>query len=424
MVNNIPVKKRRTYTIAQKRRIVAEAYSEPRRIKTVARKYRVQGNQVRSWRVLLELNDRQEVDKRVTSKSIRLRGGGRKKVWSPEFIGKIKEYVDGRREQNYAVSMRRSVAEARRVDPVSCVDLSYNKISSRIRRLFENWGITWRRCTHKAQNTRHSDSIVQDFVKYVQEKMKILKIDPVDCYNCDQTNVHFSQEPGFTYATKGSRTVGIKGAECQNRCTVMLGCNAVGDKIPPFIIFKGTYNRSGRVRKELEERIGYPDMMEFGVQPKAWMDEKLMLDWIEKVWKPFTNAKDNKLTYLLLDECRTHLTENVKFAFSELNTEVDFIPGGYTGKVQVMDVGINKPFKNYIRNAFDDWLVVNVRKPKRQDVAYWVNEAWNNVQATTITRTWKSIGLIAAEENDIFDETYNNDDEGSNDEFDPLGLEL
>jgi hypothetical protein len=125
MVNNIPVKKRRTYTIAQKRRIVAEAYSEPRRIKTVARKYRVQGNQVRSWRVLLELPNRQEGDKRVyTTKSIRLCGGGRKKVWPPEFIAKIKEYVDGRREMNYAVSMRRTVAEARMVDLVRCFDLS------------------------------------------------------------------------------------------------------------------------------------------------------------------------------------------------------------------------------------------------------------------------------------------------------------
>jgi DDE superfamily endonuclease len=74
---------------------------------------------------------------------------------------------------------------------------------------------------------------------------------------------------------------------------------------------------------------------------------KLMLEWIEKVWKPSISC--NKTSYLILDECRSHLTA--------CNTEVDLIPGGYTSRLQPMDIGLNKPFKKYVPDSFTDWLI-------------------------------------------------------------------
>jgi DDE superfamily endonuclease len=82
------------------------------------------------------------------------------------------------------------------------------------------------------------------------------------------------------------------------------------------------------------------------------MDEPLMLEWIEKIWKP--EVKDKQQTYLILDKCRTHLTLWVRNAFAACKTEIELIPGGYTSKVQPMDVGSNKPFKNNIRAQFHD----------------------------------------------------------------------
>jgi hypothetical protein len=39
------------------------------------------------------------------------------------------------------------------------------------------------------------------------------------------------------------------------------------------------------------------------------MDEQLMLEWIEKIWKPA--VKDNKQTYHIMDEYQIHLTTSV-----------------------------------------------------------------------------------------------------------------
>jgi hypothetical protein len=42
---------------------------------------------------------------------------------------------------------------------------------------------------------------------------------------------------------------------------------------------------------------------------------------------------------------------------NKLGMEVDIIPGVYTGSVQVLDKGVNTPFKGYLREQFEDWML-------------------------------------------------------------------
>ena len=51
--------------------------------------------------------------------------------------------------------------------------------------------------------------------------------------------------------------------------------------------------------------------------------------------------------------------------------EVDFIPGGYTGALQVLDKGVNKPFKQFVQHEYELWMVANQDgvKPARSDIA-------------------------------------------------------
>ena len=44
----------------------------------------------------------------------------------------------------------------------------------------------------------------------------------------------------------------------------------------------------------------YPRSSVYAVQEKAWMDKRVFVEWIEKVWKPFCENKSS--TYLLMDE--------------------------------------------------------------------------------------------------------------------------
>jgi DDE superfamily endonuclease len=157
----------------------------------------------------------------------------------------------------------------------------------------------------------------------------------VDCcavFNADETNVFYSMEGKYTYAKRGSRTVGIKGAAAVGHCSVMLGANLAGDiKLQLMAIYLGSTGWTGRVRREVESKVGFQVEMEYGAQKKAWMDEELMLQWVKKVGRPSIAQFDR--TYLLLDCCTSHLTTAVKAAFDNCTTELDFMPKGYTCKL-------------------------------------------------------------------------------------------
>jgi DDE superfamily endonuclease len=132
--------------------------------------------------------------------------------------------------------------------------------------------------------------------------------------------------------------------------------------------------------------------MEYGAQKNAWMDEEQMLQWVKKVWKP--SVARFEISYLLLDCCTSHLTTSVKEAFDDCNTRLDFIPKGYTCKLQAMDVGINKPLKIYITRQFDEWLIVNKnKKPKRQDAASWIWIGWSEISETIVRNAWRGCGI-------------------------------
>jgi hypothetical protein len=134
------------------------------------------------------------------------------------------------------------------------------------------------------------------------------------------------------------------------------------------------------------------------------MDEQSTMKWVDEVRGPYTkdSLRGGRETYLLKDEFSMHLMESVNNQINNLGTEVDIIPGEYTGSVQVLDKGVNKPFKGYLRDQFEEWMFTNGsrRWPSRAEVAQWVAKAWERVTTVTIVNTWKSIGHKVADDDD------------------------
>lgn len=66
------------------------------------------------------------------------------------------------------------------------------------------------------------------------------------------------------------------------RSTGILAVTASGDKLRPFLIYKGVTN--GTLRKRLNRGDdSFSSGVEYGVQPNAWADENLTLEYIRKV---------------------------------------------------------------------------------------------------------------------------------------------
>jgi len=60
---------------------------------------------------------------------------------------------------------------------------------------------------------------------------------------------------------------------------------------------------------------------------------------------------------LVLDAFKGHVTDSVKDQVHKMKTELIVIPGGMTSMLQPMDVSINKPFKDRLRQQYLTWIV-------------------------------------------------------------------
>jgi DDE superfamily endonuclease len=282
--------------------------------------------------------------------------------------------------------------------------LSDDALRMRIRRWRKQIGIVPRAVTHVGQITEFDPAVIRDFVDNVNHTIETRQI-PKDCVvNMDETNMYFDQKGRLTLANKGDKTINATGTGSSQRCTVVLAATLSGEKLPPFVIFKGTPGARGNsVERELET-FGYPTSCTFAVQEKAWMDAATFLVWVERNWKPFCAGKEK--TILIMDHHTSHLTEECRRAVEECGTEIILIPPGYTSKLQTMDVGINKPFKGYARRRYITFLrnrTSTTELPHRYDVAYWVRDAWTLITEDCIRNTWRHIGIVGFEDRENAD---------------------
>ena len=55
-----------------------------------------------------------------------------------------------------------------------------------------------------------------------------------------------------------------------------------------------------------------------------------------------------------MDEFKVHLMVPSLNVIQDCGTALAYICDGYTSKLQVLDIGVNKPFKGLVRDAYED----------------------------------------------------------------------
>ena len=386
---------RRSFTVTEKIKVLDTLLKRTEsNLSAVAREHCIDKSTLLRW---AKQRDHLLKTHEKAATACRVSGGGRPSLICDQVKSGLLQFVESRRSSNLPVTARMLYYEWVKMDP-GATELSETAARSRIYRFMKRNDLVYRRTTHHAQSSRSSAKVVEDWISYIQSTCELYGI-PQDCIaNFDETDVQFAVETKNTIAYRGERTVSVKKPDSSSRCTVMLGCAADGRKFPPYVIYKG--KRNARVEKELRkwEDKGYSSGCLYKAQEKAWMNESVMLDWIERVWKPFAESKKEKglFTMLIIDQMSAHIVPSVKKAVEDCGTLLEFIPKGYTSCLQVCDIGLNKPFKDYMRATVHEWMVFHGEvavKPDRPTVSHWIDHAWNRTTAATIINTWAHIKL-------------------------------
>jgi hypothetical protein len=104
----------------------------------------------------------------------------------------------------------------------------------------------------------------------------------------------------------------------------------------------------------------------------------------------------------MMDNYTSHLTTETRNALHEVGCIFISLPANSTSKVQLLDVGINKPFKDYYKRQRNKWMVDNLLETKvtRDMCATWISNSWEEVKRSSILNTARKIGFFNIELND------------------------
>jgi hypothetical protein len=87
------------------------------------------------------------------------------------------------------------------------------------------------------------------------------------------------------------------------------------------------------------EFSSYPTTNIYRCQANAWMDEAVMVAWVDEVLAPYVAmAPDNIVPLLVLDSYQCHMMASVVQRIQELGVEVKHIPGGCTSLCQPVNI--------------------------------------------------------------------------------------
>jgi hypothetical protein len=123
------------------------------------------------------------------------------------------------------------------------------------------------------------------------------------------------------------------------------------------------------------------------------LDVTKLLLWIGSklcIWKPFTELKHPLPMLLIFNQYKVHRQDKVVERLVNLGTLVIHLPPGETSQLQVLDVRVNKQFKDYIWNSVRE----HNSEIGRFEITSFIVSAWQQISQQSIINTFQHIGFI------------------------------
>lgn len=410
-MTDTPGLKRKRYSYEASFKLKVINFAEANGNRAASREFTIPQANVRLWRkqkeLLVELPQTKRACRGLPAKY-------------PDLEKELVEWVTDQRCRGYIVTMLHIQLEAlrRKRDPGFKASLNW------VHRFMKRNGLSLRQKTKIAQKlpSELADKVIS-FHSYVLKQRKLHDFELSQIGNMDETPLCFDMLGRRTIEPKGSRTVQIRttGHE-KTHFTTVLTCMADGTKLKPMVIFK----------RKTAPKEKFPAGVVIHVHPKGWMDEEGIVLWLNQVWNSRPGALLKKKSLLVWDQFRAHMTNKVKGKCASINTTQAVIPGGLTSILQPLDVVLNKPFKDRMRQKWMAWMASgqqeqtksgNFKRPSLSLVSTWVKEAWDDIPSQMVAKAFLKTGISnrmdGTEDDELWKEDTEEEETEDEDQADP-----
>ena len=180
--------------------------------------------------------------------------------------------------------------------------------------------------------------------------------------NRDHTGIHYVPISNWTMAPEGSKRIEVAGLDDKRQITVVFGASLSGDFLPPQVIYAEKNPRC-------LPPVKFPEDWNITYTENHWANEKTTETHITKILVPYIEACRKKLSLpadqaalVIFDRFKGQCTSNVTSLLEHHGIRFVIVLSHCTGRLQPLDVSVNKAVKECLRRSFQDWCSTEVRK--------------------------------------------------------------
>ena len=389
---NTASSKRKSYSASYKKKILEEIDVNGN-MRVICEKYGLNYQMVAKWK-----RDNQKYDFIDTGSIKKRREGAGRKPIIEDLEETIFDWICNRRAQNFAVS-RNSIKKFTSSLVLENNILNFKCSEHWLSSFMERFDLSLRKPSTLFRLT--DDEVVTRVCAYKRfmDKIDWSQYDLRNCIAIDETAVYFGDCNRTTVELRGASSVPIQATGYESeRVTCILGFRLNRDKLPPTIIIKGP-------TKKIEEKHGVWLIQ----SEKAWSTQEVLKKYIERAL-PLITRKSQR-AFIVWDVASTHRSKHMKQYLAQRRIDQAMIPSGTTMYLQSLDIAINKPFKDFVREEINDYTENrlernqrgNLKKPSVPEVCGWVARAWSKISPDIIFNSIKASYLGPSKD---FSQTY------------------
>lgn len=193
--------------------------------------------------------------------------------------------------------------------------------------------------------------IKRSFLRSVYETVTMEEIPPELILNWDQTGIMIVPSSSWTMHERGATRVELTGLKDKRQITAVFCGSIQGDFLPIQLIYKGTTSRC-------LPRHKFPVDWHITHTKNHWSTEATMIQYIERIILPYVNAnreRSDDAAVVIMDNFKGQVTPAISKLLEDNTIHVCLLPPNTTDKLQPMDLAVNKPAKDFLREKFQEW---------------------------------------------------------------------